>query len=297
MSAIGDVIMTNATRKSLGANMQEQLATGPSAWAVKMLLKQGWEKGKGLGKNEDGIKTHVRVTKKEESLGVGFRVDAVNTQTWAQSMQASCTPPGRIGGSAAVMLDTSSDDTSSDDGGVPAGKGSKRRREAATPASIAVAATVGIPLSAYGDAPSFEDLYAATGGARLGMRARAEQPGKIARAEHAKSSARVGKVTGSSSEISVAAEELAINSKAARRLARSEKRAAKESKRAAKLLLREARADATAKELLVTAASRPRTRSFDSRPSEPADLEAVPAAAEADKSAKKKGVRKGIKMN
>lgn len=38
------ILMTNATRRSLGANMHEQLSTGPSSWAVKMLQKHGWEK-------------------------------------------------------------------------------------------------------------------------------------------------------------------------------------------------------------------------------------------------------------
>ena len=51
--------------------------TQNKAWAedknkfgLKMLEKMGW-KGKGLGKNEDGLEQHVKVTKRSANLGLG----------------------------------------------------------------------------------------------------------------------------------------------------------------------------------------------------------------------------------
>jgi hypothetical protein len=34
-----------------------------------MLQKMGWASGKGLGKNEDGMATHIRVKRRGETLG------------------------------------------------------------------------------------------------------------------------------------------------------------------------------------------------------------------------------------
>ncbi|GAB1598413.1 hypothetical protein Ahia01_000118400 [Argonauta hians] len=39
----------------------------------KMLEKFGWEKGKGLGLKEDGCKEHVKVSKKSDTKGLGFK--------------------------------------------------------------------------------------------------------------------------------------------------------------------------------------------------------------------------------
>jgi Pin2-interacting protein X1 len=275
-------------------------------------------RGKGLGKNEDGIKSHVRVAKKEETQGIGFRADAVNAQTWANSL-LSGVPAGRIGGSAAVTLDSSSSDdsSSSSDDGSPGKAGTKRRRTPAAAAPTAsnsragssTAATVGIPAAPFGDAPSFEELFAATGGARLGMRARAAQPGKIARAEHggsssnksagrgggdegapapapevdkaaqraAKRAAKDAKRAAAAGELAAAEEEAGLTRDVE---AKAAKKAAKEARRAAKAAAKEEGVCAPVPEptggsargeSLAAAAARhrPRTRSFDSAPQLP----------------------------
>ncbi|XP_065369847.1 PIN2/TERF1-interacting telomerase inhibitor 1 isoform X2 [Calliphora vicina] len=43
-----------------------------SRYGTKMLEKMGWEKGKGLGANEDGTKDFVRIRYKNDALGLGF---------------------------------------------------------------------------------------------------------------------------------------------------------------------------------------------------------------------------------
>lgn len=40
--------------------------------AFKLMMQMGWEEGTGLGKNKQGITTHVRVSKKNDTAGVGI---------------------------------------------------------------------------------------------------------------------------------------------------------------------------------------------------------------------------------
>jgi Pin2-interacting protein X1 len=55
--------------------------TQNQAWAkdnkgfgFRMLQRMGWSEGKGLGKEEDGTVTHVRVKKRSEQLALGATV-------------------------------------------------------------------------------------------------------------------------------------------------------------------------------------------------------------------------------
>lgn len=52
------------------------------SFAERQLLKFGWQEGKGLGKNEDGIKAPVRVDVKKDNEGVGASVDKFGFQWW-----------------------------------------------------------------------------------------------------------------------------------------------------------------------------------------------------------------------
>ena len=129
-------------------DVNERVATGPSAWAKKLLERQGWSEGKGLGKEEDGMTTHLRVKKKEDNSALGYvkPPDGAIAQDWW-----AVDPVKAAAGKGAISVAT----TGAAVPGVPAGM----------------------------DAQEFyAGLFAATGGARLGMRARRDQPGKVARA-------------------------------------------------------------------------------------------------------------------
>lgn len=51
---------------------------------LHMMKRQGWDGEKGLGKNEDGLQSHVRVTKKDDTLGIGYDGAVAKNQVWSQ---------------------------------------------------------------------------------------------------------------------------------------------------------------------------------------------------------------------
>ncbi|XP_067119303.1 PIN2/TERF1-interacting telomerase inhibitor 1-like [Centruroides vittatus] len=60
-------------------NVKLSLNPNGNLWAkdkerfgFKMLTKMGWKDGKGLGKNEDGNTSHIKVSNKDDRKGVGF---------------------------------------------------------------------------------------------------------------------------------------------------------------------------------------------------------------------------------
>ena len=54
-----------------------------SNFGYQMLMKMGWKEGGGLGKNEDGIATHVKVDKRTDNLGIGATIDLVGSEGWS----------------------------------------------------------------------------------------------------------------------------------------------------------------------------------------------------------------------
>jgi len=52
-----------------------QWATDKSAFGQRMLMKMGWNEGKGLGKNQQGTNTNLRAIRREEGLGIGAKTD------------------------------------------------------------------------------------------------------------------------------------------------------------------------------------------------------------------------------
>ena len=67
---------TDSMAVQLGGHQNKAWAENKSSFGFKMLQKMGWSEGKGLGKHEDGQKTHTRIQKRhelEEGLGIGAK--------------------------------------------------------------------------------------------------------------------------------------------------------------------------------------------------------------------------------
>ncbi len=56
-----------------------QWSEDTSRFGFKMLQKMGWKQGEGLGKNGEGISEHIKVVKRQESLGLGADKSTAST--------------------------------------------------------------------------------------------------------------------------------------------------------------------------------------------------------------------------
>jgi hypothetical protein len=168
-------------------------------YGARLLAKMGWSSGKGLGKKEDGIVEHVKVEKKDDKLAVGFkaaeREKSAEQQTWFLGRTQDPFSSARIGGKAAVKLQADAHSSgegssaSEEEEGRASARGTKRPR----PGGDRSCSTAELSAAAFPGAPQVDDvqgyyqmLFEKTGGARLGMRARRDQPGKLLRAEDKK---------------------------------------------------------------------------------------------------------------
>lgn len=158
-----------------------------------MLAKFGWKQGKGLGKQEDGLVSHIRVSKKDDTLALGFKKEELskgNDQWFLGLSSGDPFAKASVGGKAAVKKGQDSDDSDSDGGGEKKAKKRKRKEAKEAAGAAGVSTAEGSGEGAFPGAPPgmdvqdfYQKLFDSTGGARLGMRARRDQPGKWDRAE------------------------------------------------------------------------------------------------------------------
>jgi Pin2-interacting protein X1 len=75
-------------RSKLGATLNEAVSAPTSAFAKKQLEKMGWAAGQGLGKNKQGMSSHIKVKKREDDVGLGHIKHELQTQQqwWNDSM-------------------------------------------------------------------------------------------------------------------------------------------------------------------------------------------------------------------
>mmetsp|Transcript_9022 Transcript_9022/g.16933 ORF Transcript_9022/g.16933 Transcript_9022/m.16933 type:complete len:226 (-) Transcript_9022:106-783(-) len=146
------MLMTKKTLTKFGTKLNESAGSNVSDFARRQMEKFGWSEGKGLGKNEDGIAGHIKAKKREESAGLGSETVAVEVAAddwWHHGFTNALKK-------------------------VPSDKSKKKKKKSKDKLKTRNAALDAKP-------PTFDELFAATGGKRLGMRARGSQKGKLAR--------------------------------------------------------------------------------------------------------------------
>lgn len=142
-------------QRKLGASLNESASAPTSAFAKRQLEKMGWKEGEGLGARSTGIKTHIRVHKREDEIGIGHEKLAqaeASNMWWSSSM----------GSTLAKLAAPSSD--------------KKKKKKSSSKKDKKGKKT---PKLFYTD----QELFEATGGARFGMRAQRRAESKWARAE------------------------------------------------------------------------------------------------------------------
>lgn len=170
--------------------MNETTGSQVSDFAKKQMLKMGWVEGKGLGKNQDGIATHIKVTKRVDNEGISSKEEVekvveINGHTtsddqWWHSAYHHSSKKFK------VKSESSDDEDDDDDKDKKKKKNKKDKKDKKDKKSKKSSKKdKGDSETSVGNVtiPSFDDLFKATGGARLGMRARMKQVGKFSRTE------------------------------------------------------------------------------------------------------------------
>ncbi len=145
------MLLNKKTVEILGSRLNETKSSKVSNFARAQMEKMGWKEGEGLGKSRTGATQHIKVAKKDSNSGIGCEtkeLDQFNsTESWWHDAFANNLSAFKV-------------------------KGIKKSKKRKLDEEIK-----------NQQPPSYEELFEATGGARLGMRARAKQTGKHLRTE------------------------------------------------------------------------------------------------------------------
>jgi hypothetical protein len=60
----------------LGSTINEHAGSEISSFARRQMLKMGWVEGSGLGKNQDGITTHIKAIKRLDNEGISSKEES-----------------------------------------------------------------------------------------------------------------------------------------------------------------------------------------------------------------------------
>lgn len=165
-----ELLVNKKTLNQLGSRMNDTVASKPSGIALRLMEKMGWKEGQGLGKNETGLVKHIVIAKREENLGLGSNthenLDHVTENWWHSAFSNNLSNMRNK-----MNLDSDSDENDKSKKKKKKKKSNKEKKDDK------------IPKMQVTDPPSYDDLFKATGGVRLGMRARREQKGKMLRTE------------------------------------------------------------------------------------------------------------------
>lgn len=144
-----------------------------TSFAAKQMAKMGWKEGTGLGKNRNGIVSHIKVKKREENMGLGVekeRTRKLGVEGMWWSSNVSDTLMRLQNQKKSEKKDKKSKDKKSKKSKKDKDKKVKKKKKVVKP-------------KIYTD----EELFQATGGARFGMRAQRRAEGKWKRTEDSQS--------------------------------------------------------------------------------------------------------------
>ncbi|GMH88488.1 hypothetical protein TL16_g11172 [Triparma laevis f. inornata] len=181
----------------MGGTLNERVAAPVSSFAKKMLHKMGWTEGKGLGKSEQGINTHIVAKKRKDEEGLGQEgalAAEMGDQWWAGSLEKTMYKM-KMKKKMAKKEEKKAKKEAEGEGGGGEGRGSnfnlnvndtfvkkKKKKKARKDVKDLTEEDL---MKGYVEKapPTSEELFEATGGARFGMRAQSKQKGKWARSE------------------------------------------------------------------------------------------------------------------
>ncbi|KAG6594272.1 uncharacterized protein IUM83_17841 [Phytophthora cinnamomi] len=157
----------------LGGMANESAAAEVSDFARRQMEKMGWSAGKGLGKNEQGVKSHVKVKRREELQGVGAEKKAVQEQgnQWWYNVYDRM--------ASKIVVDASSDE----EGEGSSEKQKKKKKKDKKKDKKRKRLDENESPNQKFRIPTDEELFAATGGKLFGRRAYGSCKGKLKRDE------------------------------------------------------------------------------------------------------------------
>jgi Pin2-interacting protein X1 len=143
-------LKTKKTITRMGSQIIESRGSKVSSFALRQMEKMGWSEGMGLGKNNGGMTTHLKTVRVDDNAGIGAKqTEALIQDAWWHDAFAS---------------------------NLSKFKKLHKKKKRSKISEISAE-----------EMPSFDELFQATGGARLGMRARMKQTGKLKRTERIES--------------------------------------------------------------------------------------------------------------
>lgn len=184
-------LATKKTMARLSASLNESASDAShmkqSSFARKQLEKMGWSEGTGLGKKRDGMVTHIRTKKREESVGLGGEKKIVEEQSdmwWSDSVGNTLARLQQAKKRKSMSSDNGSDDDDSK-AKKKAKKKSKKSKSKSDEKEKKRSKKKKSKDNDSGEVKTYTDqeLFVATGGARFGMRAQRRAEGKWARTE------------------------------------------------------------------------------------------------------------------
>ena len=164
-------------RAKLSSTLNEAAAAPISSdsFAARQMAKMGWTEGTGLGKNRDGIVSHIKVKQREENAGLGIEKEltrsmGVESMWWSSHVSDTL---HKLQQKTKKSKKDNKDKKDKKDKKKKESKDTKKESKKRKKSEASSAPKV------YTD----EDLFKATGGARFGMRAQRRAEGKWARTE------------------------------------------------------------------------------------------------------------------